>query len=166
MLENIQEKKVRNCTSSELNVLCDELRQTIYQTVTKCGGHLASNLGAVESTVALFYVFDFPKDKIIFDVGHQCYPYKLLSGRADRFHTLRQAGGISGFPKRTESEYDSYDTGHAGTSVSAALGFAKARDLANEDYNVIAYIGDGSFNNGLVYEALTSLKVLNTKILI
>lgn len=166
MLKKLQTQSIKNCTRSELNVLCDELRRVIYETVMQCGGHLASNLGAVESTVALFYVFDFPNDKIVFDVGHQCYAYKLLSGRAERFSTLRQAGGISGFPKRNESEYDCYDTGHAGTSVSAAIGLAKARDLQGESKNVIAYIGDGSFNNGLVYEALNSLKILNTNILI
>ena len=151
MLKNLQPEQVKTYSKNQLNVLCDELRSTIYETVTRCGGHLASNLGAVESTVALFYVFDFPKDKIVFDVGHQCYTYKLLTGRADRFSTLRQAGGISGFPKRVESEYDSYDTGHAGTSVSAAIGLAKARDLLGEEGQVIAYIGDGSFNNGLVH---------------
>ena len=113
-----------------------------------------------------FYTFNFPEDKIVFDVGHQCYAYKILSGRAEKFDTLRQKDGISGFPKRAESEYDSYDTGHAGTSVSAALGLAKARDLTGQNHAVIAYIGDGSFNNGLVYEALTSLKILKTKILI
>ena len=166
MLKELLPEQVKKCTRSELNVLCDELRRIIYKTVTQCGGHLASNLGSVESTVALFYTFDFPKDKIVFDVGHQCYPYKLLSGRLDKFSTLRQAGGISGFPKRNESVYDCYDTGHAGTSVSAAIGLAKARDLKKENGYVIAYIGDGSFNNGLVYEALNSLKVLNTKILI
>ncbi len=166
MLKHLRPNEVKSYSISQLNVLCDELRSTIYETVTRCGGHLASNLGAVESTVALFYAFDFPKDKIVFDVGHQCYAYKLLSGRLDRFSTLRQAGGLSGFPKRIESEYDFYDTGHAGTSVSAAIGLAKARDLLGEEGNVIAYIGDGSFNNGLVYEALNSLKILNTKILV
>ena len=166
LLDKIKPNTVKNCTRNELNVLCDELRHTIYQTVMQCGGHLASNLGSIESTVALFYIFDFPKDKIVFDVGHQCYAYKLLSGRKERFDTLRKEGGISGFPKRTESEFDCYDTGHAGTSVSAALGIAKARDLQGENHNVIAYIGDGSFNNGLVYEALNSLKILNTRILI
>ncbi len=166
MLEKLLPENIKTCTKSQLNVLCDELRSTIYDTVMRCGGHLASNLGSVESTVALFHVFDFPNDKIVFDVGHQCYPYKLLSGRYSRFGTLRQEGGISGFPKRTESEYDAYDTGHAGTSISAAIGLAKARDLKGEDRKVIAYIGDGSFNNGLVYEALNSLKILNTKILI
>ena len=166
MLEKIAPEQIKNCTKNELNVLCDEIRNTIYNTVSKCGGHLASNLGSVESIVALFYVFDFPNDKIIFDVGHQCYPYKLLSGRLDRFSTLRQSGGISGFPKRNESIYDCYDTGHAGTSVSAAIGISKAAELLGEERNVIAYIGDGSFNNGLVYEALSSLKILNSNILI
>ena len=166
MLKNLTPEGVKALSRNELNVLCDQLRVTIHDTVTRCGGHLASNLGAVESSVALFYVFDFPQDKIVFDVGHQCYPYKLLSGRYERFNTLRQAGGISGFPKRTESEYDCYDTGHAGTSVSAAIGLAKARDLKGEKHNVIAYIGDGSFNNGLVYEALSSLKIFNSNVLI
>ena len=166
MLQKIQHSSIKNCTRNELNVLCDELRHTIYETVMQCGGHLASNLGAVESTVALFYVFDFPNDKVVFDVGHQCYAYKLLSGRLDKFSSLRKAGGISGFPKRNESEFDAYDTGHAGTSVSAAIGLKKAAQLNGEKRNVIAYIGDGSFNNGLVYEALSSLKILNTNILI
>ena len=166
MLKDLRPDEVKKYTKSQLNVLCDGLRATICDTVMRCGGHLASNLGAVESTVALFYAFDFPTDKIVFDVGHQCYTYKLLSGRADKFDTLRQPGGLSGFPKRMESAYDSYDTGHAGTSVSAAIGLAKARDILGENHTVIAYIGDGSFNNGLVYEALNSLKVLNTKIFI
>ena len=166
MLEQLLPNDVKKCTKSELNVLCDELRHVIYDTVMKCGGHLSSNLGAVEPTVALCYVFDFPKDKIVFDVGHQCYAYKLLTGRYQAFSTLRQKGGVSGFPKRMESEYDSYDTGHAGTALSAALGIAKARDLKGEDGAVIAFIGDGSFNNGLIYEALNSLKILNTKVLI
>ncbi len=166
MLKDVSPEKIKKYSKNELNVLCDKLRLVIYDTVTRCGGHLASNLGSVESIVALFYTFDFPNDKIVFDVGHQCYPYKLLSGRFERFSTLRQAGGISGFPKRNESEYDCYDTGHAGTSVSAAIGLAKARDLKGENRNVIAYIGDGSFNNGLVYEALSSLKILNTNVLI
>ncbi len=166
MLEKLKPQDIKKCSKEQLNVLCDEIRAVIYKTVMQCGGHLASNLGAVESTVALFYVFDFPNDKVIFDVGHQCYPYKLLSGRLDRFDTLRTAGGISGFPKRAESEYDSYDTGHAGTSISAAIGYAKARDLLKQNHAVIAYIGDGSFNNGLIYEALNSLKILGTNVLI
>ena len=166
MLKRLKQSDVKNYTKSELNVLCDEIRCVIYDTVMKCGGHLSSNLGAVEPTVALCYVFDFPKDKIVFDVGHQCYAYKLLTGRYDQFSTLRQKGGISGFPKRNESPFDSYDTGHAGTALSAAIGIAKARDLQKSDETVIAFIGDGSFNNGLIYEALNSLRILNTKVLI
>lgn len=166
LLETIKPADIQRLTKNDLNALCEELRSVIYDTVMKCGGHLASNLGAVESTVALFSVFDFPKDKIVFDVGHQCYSYKLLSGRYQEFSSLRKENGLSGFPKRSESIFDSYDTGHAGTAISAALGLAKARDLKGENHYVIAYVGDGSFNNGLVYEALTSLQVLNTKILI
>lgn len=159
-------RKLKSLNMSQLNSLCEDLRQKILSTVLKNGGHLSSNLGAVELTVALHYVFDFPCDKVIFDVGHQCYAHKLLSGRADKFDTLRKKGGISGFPKREESEYDCYNTGHAGTSVSAALGIAKARDIAGKNFNVIAVIGDGSFNNGLIYEAFNSLRLLNTNILV
>lgn len=151
---------------SQLSSLCDDIRQKIISTVFKNGGHLSSNLGTVELTVAMHYVFDFPEDKVIFDVGHQCYTHKLLSDRADKFDTIRKMNGLSGFPKREESDYDCYNTGHAGTSVSAALGIAKARDVSGENFNVIAVIGDGSFNNGLVYEAFNSLKLLNTHILV
>lgn len=157
---------IKNLKLNELTFLCESLRTEIINTVLKCGGHLSSNLGIVELTVALHYVFDFPKDKLVFDVGHQCYAHKILSGRGDRFNTLRKKGGLSGFPKREESDYDCYNTGHAGTSVSAALGLAKARDINGEDYEVIALIGDGSFNNGLVYEAFNSLKLLNSRILV
>ncbi len=150
----------------ELKILCEDLRQKIISTVMSNGGHLSSNLGMVELTVALHYVFDFPNDKIVFDVGHQCYSHKLLSGRLKDFNTLRKRGGVAGFPKREESEYDCYNTGHAGTSVSAALGIAKARDIRKQDFNVIAVIGDGSFNNGLIYEAFNSLRPLNTNILV
>ena len=159
-------KELKSLDLPQLNSLCEDLRQKILSTVLKNGGHLSSNLGAVELTVALHYVFDFPEDKLIFDVGHQCYAHKLLTGRADKFDTLRKKGGISGFPKREESEYDCYNTGHAGTSVSAALGIAKARDIAGDNFNVIAVIGDGSFNNGLIYEAFNSLRLLNTNILV
>lgn len=149
-----------------LKDVCERLREKIITTVMNNGGHLSSNLGIIELTVALHYVFDFPADKLIFDVGHQCYAHKLLSGREPGFKNLRKRGGPSGFPKREESEYDCYNTGHAGTSVSAALGFAKARDIKGEDFNVIAIIGDGSFNNGLVYEAFNSLRPLNTNVLV
>ena len=159
-------KELKSLNLSQLNSLCEDLRQKILSTVLKNGGHLSSNLGAVELTVALHYVFDFPEDKVVFDVGHQCYAHKLLSGRVEQFETLRKKGGISGFPKREESEFDCYNTGHAGTSVSAALGIAKARDIAGKDFNVMAVIGDGSFNNGLIYEAFNSLRLLNTNILV
>lgn len=165
-MEKFTHEALASASVRQLQTLCEQIREEIFRTVSVRGGHLASNLGVVELTVALHRVFTFPKDKIIFDVGHQCYPHKLLSDRADRFSTLRSRGGISGFPKRAESEYDSYDTGHAGTAISAALGIAKARDLKKEDFDVIALIGDGSFNNGLIYEALNSLRVLNTRILI
>ncbi len=166
MLENISDRNIKNLSVSELEMLAAEIREKISSTVLTNGGHLSSNLGAVELTIALHYVFDFPEDKLIFDVGHQCYTHKLLSGRFESFDTLRQKGGISGFPKREESEFDCYNTGHAGTSVSAALGIAKARDIKGEDFKVIAVIGDGSFNNGLVYEAFNSLRLLKSNILL
>lgn len=166
MIENITGKQLKSMNIGELNALCEELRQNIIRYVMENGGHLSSNLGMVELTVALHYVFDFPEDKVVFDVGHQCYTHKMLSGRLGGFSALRKKSGLSGFPKREESEYDCYNTGHAGTSVSAALGIAKARDLADKDFNVIAVIGDGSFNNGLVYEAFNSLRPLNTNILV
>lgn len=166
MIKIMKDRELKCASFSQLNYYCSELRGEIFRTVSECGGHLSSNLGAVELTVALHRVFDFPRDKIIFDVGHQCYTHKLLSGRAELFHTLRQRGGISGFPKREESEYDCYNTGHAGTSVSAALGIAKARDLNGDDYQVIAFVGDGSFNNGLIYEALNSIQILNSRVLL
>lgn len=159
-------KDLKTLDRSGLTGVCEELRKRIITTVMNNGGHLSSNLGIIELTVALHYVFDFPADKLIFDVGHQCYAHKLLSGRDSDFSNLRKRGGPSGFPKREESEYDCYNTGHAGTSVSAALGFAKARDIKGENFNVIAIIGDGSFNNGLVYEAFNSLRPLNTNILV
>ena len=165
-MREIENGELKSASLSQLRELCGELREEILATVSRCGGHLSSNLGAVELTVALHRVFDFPRDKIVFDVGHQCYAHKLLSGRASAFGTLRQEGGLSGFPKRGESEYDCYGTGHAGTAISAALGFAQARDLKGEKGAVIALVGDGSFINGLIYEALNSLKILNTRILI
>jgi 1-deoxy-D-xylulose-5-phosphate synthase len=166
MIENINATKVKELSLPERERLCEEIRSKIIDTVKKCGGHLSSNLGVVELTLGLFTVFDFPNDKVIWDVGHQCYPYKLLTDRYDRFDTLRKKGGLSGFPKRGESVYDCYDTGHAGNSVSAAIGMAKAFDLKGEKRTVIAVLGDGSFNNGLIYEALNSLSSLGVKILI
>lgn len=163
-MNNISDGELKTASFSQLKELCEQIREEILETVTVCGGHLSSNLGVVELTVALHRVFDFERDKIVFDVGHQCYPHKLLTGRADKFATLRQRGGLSGFPKRDEG--DCYETGHAGTAISAALGIAKSRDLRGESFQVIALVGDGSFNNGLIYEALNSVKILNANILI
>ncbi|MGN0808253.1 MAG: 1-deoxy-D-xylulose-5-phosphate synthase [Candidatus Coproplasma sp.] len=166
MVNILNGKDIKKMSITELTDLCERLRLEIITTVMNNGGHLSSNLGAIELTVALYYVFDFPEDKLIFDVGHQCYAHKLLSDRPADFSTIRKKGGLSGFPKRDESKYDAYDTGHAGTSISAALGIAKARDIKGENFNVISVIGDGSFNNGLVYEAFNSLRPLNTNILV
>ena len=145
---------VKKLDLEELGQLCDEIRQEIISTVSKNGGHLASNLGVVELTVALHYIFDLPRDKLIWDVGHQSYTHKLLTGRRDRFHTLRQFEGISGFPKRDESPYDTFDSGHSGTSISSALGMAEARRQKGEGGKVIAVIGDGSMTSGLAFEGL------------
>jgi len=141
-------------TLEELGRLAAEVRSRIIETVARTGGHLAPNLGVVELTLALHYVFNAPKDKIIWDVGHQSYTHKLLTGRRDRFHTLRTYGGISGFPKRSESPYDTFDTGHSSTSISAGLGISTAKGLKGEKDHVIAVIGDGSTTGGMAFEAL------------
>ena len=138
----------------KLEKLCHEIREEIISTVSKNGGHLSSNLGVVELTVALHHVFDLTKDKLIWDVGHQSYAHKLLTGRRNRFHTLRQYGGVSGFPKREESPYDIFDSGHSGTSISAALGMAEARRQEGKQGKIIALIGDGSMTAGLAFEGL------------
>jgi len=144
-------KKLNLC---EKNKLCEEIRELIIDVTSKNGGHVASNLGVVELTVALHTVFNTPQDKIIWDVGHQCYVHKILTGRKDKMHTIRQFEGISGFPKINESEYDSFNTGHSSTSISVATGMARARDILKEDYEVIAVIGDGSLTGGMALEAL------------
>ena len=136
--------------------LCQQIRDFLIESVSKTGGHLASNLGSVESTVAMFYVFNFPKDKVVFDVGHQCYAHKLLTGRYESFSTLRTKGGISGFTRPTESEHDIFFSGHSATSVSAGLGLAKAKMLKGDSGYVISVIGDGSFTGGMVFEALNN----------
>ncbi len=155
LLDQIQTSHdIKELDQEELGKLCHELREEIISTVSKTGGHLASNLGVVELTAALHYVFDFPRDKIVWDVGHQSYVHKLLTGRRDRFQTLRQYQGISGFPKRDESPYDAFDSGHSGNSISSALGMAEARRLKGEEGKVIAVIGDGSMTAGLAFEGL------------
>lgn len=150
----VSPNQIKKMSVTELARLAEEIRQRLIQTVSQTGGHLAPNLGVVELTLAIHRVFDTPRDKIIFDVGHQSYVHKILTGRADRFHTLRTKGGISGFPKRSESEHDSFGTGHSSTSISAALGMALARDMNGEDHQVIAVIGDGSMTGGQAFEAL------------
>ncbi|SEM25936.1 1-deoxy-D-xylulose-5-phosphate synthase [Syntrophus gentianae] len=145
---------IRTLNNEELTALAEDLRATIIETVSRTGGHLASSLGAVELTLAVHKVFNTPQDKIIWDVGHQAYAHKLITGRADRFFTLRQKGGISGFPKREESPYDVFNVGHSSTSISAASGILEARDLKKEDFKVVAIIGDGSMTAGLSFEGL------------
>lgn len=150
----------------QLEVLADEVRKLIIEVSSKNGGHLASSLGAVDAIIALYYVFDFPKDKIIFDVGHQAYAHKILSERKELFNTIRTEGGLSGFPNIFESEYDAFTVGHAGTSISAGLGYASARDKLNKDYFVISFVGDGSFFNGENLEALFALEDKPDKFLV
>lgn len=157
---------LKGLSKSDLGDLCKEIRKVLIDTVMKNGGHLASNLGVVELTLAMHLAFDSPKDKFVFDVGHQSYVHKLLTGRYDKFHTLRQLGGISGFPNPNESEYDSFVSGHASTSVSAALGMARARDIKGEDYHVVALIGDGSVGGGEAFEALNDAGNSRTKLIV
>ena len=145
---------IRNLTIEQLNILAGEIRQKIIETTSKNGGHLAPSLGAVELTLALHYVFDTPRDKIVWDVGHQAYAHKIITGRKNRFHTLRKKGGISGFPKREESIYDVFDVGHSSTSISAASGMVEAKCLKGESRKVIAVIGDGSMTAGIAFEGL------------
>lgn len=157
---------VKKLNTPELKALASEIRSFLVENVMHSGGHLASNLGVVELTLAILKTFDFPKDKLIFDVGHQCYVYKMLTGRKERFHTLRHLGGISGFPRTSESEYDFFDVGHAGTSVSAAVGMARARDLSGSDEHIIAVIGDGALTSGMSFEALNDVGLRKTKVII
>ncbi|MFH1134271.1 MAG: 1-deoxy-D-xylulose-5-phosphate synthase [Nanoarchaeota archaeon] len=159
-------RDLRVLSYAQLRMLAQELRQRIIETCSKNGGHLAPSLGVVELTIALHHVFDSPRDKIVWDVGHQAYAHKLLTGRRDRFHTLRQHKGISGFPHRDESEHDAFGTGHSSTSISAALGIAKARDMAREHHHVIAVIGDGALTGGLALEGLNNAGHSKTDIII
>lgn len=155
-----------NLTTKECEELAKDIRETIIHTVSENGGHLSSNLGAVEMTIALHRAFHTPVDRIVFDVGHQSYTHKLLTGRYEKFHTLRKYGGISGFPKCCESEHDCFETGHASTSISAALGLARARDLQGGNYHVVAVVGDGALTGGMCYEALNDCGNSHTKLII
>src|SRR5436853_2804571 len=147
---------VRRLSGEQRQPLADEVRRRLIDVVSQTGGHIGAGLGVVELTVALCAAFDSPRDKIVWDVGHQGYPWKILTGRNERLHTLRQQGGLSGFLRRDESEHDQFGAGHAGTALSAALGMATARDLKGEDYEVLAIVGDGAMTCGLPYEALNN----------
>jgi 1-deoxy-D-xylulose-5-phosphate synthase len=157
---------LRRMRLTDLDLLAQEIREEIVHTVAKVGGHLASSLGVVELTLALHYVFDTPKDRLIWDVGHQTYAHKLLTGRRENFHSLRQTGGICGFPRREESAYDAFGTGHSGTSISAALGMAQARCLKGERYKVIAIIGDGSMTAGEAFEGLNQAGAMDKDLIV
>ena len=157
---------MKSLSDAELKILAEDVRRDMIQSVSKTGGHLGAGLGVVELTVALHAVFDAPADKIIWDVGHQAYPHKILTGRRSRMHTLRQGGGLSGFTKRSESEYDPFGAAHSSTSISAGLGMAVARDLSNGANHVIAIIGDGAMSAGMAYEAMNNAGALKSKLIV
>src|ERR1700678_1311017 len=157
---------LRNFSPEQLRQLADELRAETIDAVSVTGGHLGSGLGVVELTVALHAVFDTPRDRLIWDVGHQAYPHKILTGRRDRIRTLRMGGGLSGFTRRSESEYDPFGAAHSSTSISAGLGMAVARDLKGDDRNVICVIGDGAMSAGMAYEAMNNAGALNSRLIV
>ena len=167
VLEKIQQPNdIKKLKKEEYPVLAREIRDFLVRKISVSGGHLASNLGVVELTMALHLVFDLPRDKIIWDVGHQSYTHKILTGRADAFDGLRKYGGLSGFPKRGESECDAFDTGHSSTSISAGLGYARARDLTGENFSVVSVIGDGALTGGMAYEAMNNAAQIRTNFII
>jgi len=167
MLDSIKDPSdLRQCDPKDLRQIADELRQETISAVSVTGGHLGAGLGVVELTVALHYVFDTPRDRLVWDVGHQAYPHKILTGRRDRIRTLRMGGGLSGFTKRAESEYDPFGAAHASTSISAGLGMAVARDLDGRTNNVIAVIGDGSMSAGMAYEAMNNAGAMNSRLIV
>jgi len=166
MLLETKENDIKKIPLEQMPVLAQEIRDFLLESLSKTGGHLASNLGAVELTMALHYVFSLPKDKIIWDVGHQSYTHKILTGRKDGFKNLRQYGGLSGFPKREESPCDAYDTGHSSTSISAGVGYVCASKVSGEEYHVVSVIGDGALTGGMAYEALNNAASLNKNFVI
>lgn len=167
MLEKIQKPNdIKKIPADQLPALAEEIREFIIESLSKTGGHLASNLGVVELMIAMHRVFDLPKDKLIWDVGHQSYTHKILTGRKDGFETLRREGGISGFPKRSESDCDVFDTGHSSTSISAGIGYVRARELKKENYSVVSIIGDGALTGGMAYEALNNAVSLKSNFII
>lgn len=167
MLEKIKKPNdVKKIPEERLPKLAEEIRGFLIKSLSRTGGHLASNLGVVELTIALHRVYSLPDDKIIWDVGHQAYTHKILTGRMGEFERLRQAGGISGFPRRDESPCDSFDTGHSSTSISAGLGYVRARDLKKESYRVVSVIGDGALTGGMAFEAMNNAADLKTNFVI
>src|SRR3979411_2813702 len=157
---------IRRLRADQLRQLADELRQETISAVSVTGGHLGAGLGVVELTVALHYVFNTPKDRLIWDVGHQAYPHKILTGRRDRIRTLRTGGGLSGFTKRAESEYDPFGAAHSSNSIAAGLGMAVARDLAKQSHNVVCVIGDGAMSAGMAYEAMNNAGAMDSRLIV
>lgn len=157
---------LRKLSVADLKVVCTEVRDFLIDTISKVGGHFGAGLGTVELTVALHYALNTPDDKLVWDVGHQAYPHKILTGRRDRFHTIRQLGGLSGFLKRSESEFDTFGAGHASTAMSAGLGMAVARDLAGEKYRVVSVVGDGAMTGGMTYEAMNNAGILKKNFIV
>src|SRR5688572_15913212 len=157
---------LRQLGERQLRQVADELRAETINAVAVTGGHLGAGLGVVELTVALHYIFDTPRDRVIWDVGHQAYPHKILTSRRDKIRTLRQGGGLSGFTKRAESEYDCFGAAHSSTSISAGLGMAVARDLGGEANNVVAVIGDGAMSAGMAYEAMNNAGAMNSRLIV
>ena len=167
LLDNIKyPKDLKNLSDKELKTLCKELRNEVIDAVSVTGGHLGAGLGVVELTVAIHSVFNTPKDKLIWDVGHQCYPHKVITGRRDKIRTIRQPGGLYGFTKRSESEYDPFGAAHSSTSISAGLGMAVARDLKKENHNVVCVIGDGAISAGMAYEAMNNAGSMNARLIV
>lgn len=167
LLDGIAEPEdLRRLDESDLKTLADELRAELIRVVSRTGGHLGAGLGVVELTVALHYIFDTPRDRLIWDVGHQSYPHKILTARRERMTSLRQGGGLSGFTKRAESEYDPFGAAHAATSISAGLGMAVARDLRGEDNHIVCVIGDGSMSAGMAYEAMNNAGAMDSRLIV
>ena len=167
ILEKIKKPNdIHRIPLADFPLLADEIRDFLIQSVSKTGGHLASNLGVVEMTLALHNVLNFPEDKLIWDVGHQAYTHKILTGRKEQFINLRQEGGLSGFPKRNESDCDSFDAGHSSNSISAGLGYVRARDILGQKHTVVSVIGDGALTGGMAYEALNNAADLKTNFII
>ena len=157
---------LRQLKKNQLEQVVGELRSEVIDVVSETGGHLGAGLGVVELTVALHYVFNTPQDKLVWDVGHQCYPHKIITGRKDRIRTLRKGGGLSGFTKRAESEYDPFGAAHSSTSISSTLGMATAKRLSNDNNNVVAVIGDGAMSAGMAYEAMNNAGTMKSKLIV